>query len=303
MITAQLVKDLREKTGAGMMDCKKALIETQGDFEAAVDWLRTKGLAAAAKKAGRVAADGLVCVASSGKHGTVVEINAETDFVARNPQFQEFVQKITRLALDEDLSIEQLQNATLDGKSVADTLSSLIAVIGENISLRRVNHLKVNDGAVATYIHSSVIPNMGKIGVLVALESKASPDLLTDWGKKIAMHIAATAPLSLSSDAIDPKALERERAIFMEQARASGKPEEFITKMVDGRIRKFYEEVVLLEQAFVMDPQKRVKDVVGTISAEHPAKLIAFTRFALGEGIEKETTDFAAEVMAQAGAK
>ena len=305
-ITAALVKELREKTGAGMMDCKKALGEVNGNVEEAVDWLRKKGLAAAAKKAGRVAAEGLVGVATQGTSGVVVEINAETDFVARNDKFQNLVIEVAKVALTQDHTVEQLANAsiTLEGGTVQGALTHLIAVIGENMSLRRVRRLSVPNGVVTSYIHNATAPGLGKIGVLVALESTADTTKLNELAKKIAMHIAAAQPQALCVEEIDASSLERERAVLIEQARASGRPEDIIQKMVEGRIRKYYEEVVLLEQAYVMDPNTAVKDVITNAAKEFgaPVTLLAFERFALGEGIEKAESDFAAEVKAAAGA-
>ncbi|HVI53030.1 MAG TPA: translation elongation factor Ts [Candidatus Sulfotelmatobacter sp.] len=303
-ITASLVKELREKTGAGMMDCKKALSETAGDLEAAVDWLRTKGLAAAAKKAGRVAAEGLVAVASEGTVGAVVEVNAETDFVARNEQFQGFVKSVAALAVVNGDDIATLKAAKVaSGKTLDEELTALIATIGENMNFRRANVLKVSQGVVASYIHSATAPGLGKIGVLVALESAGDVAKLQDVGKQIAMHVAAANPLFLSVAAVDGAALERERAVLTEQASASGKPPAVIEKMVEGRIRKYYEEVVLLEQVFVVDGETKISKVVEnaakTVGA--PVALTGFARFALGEGVEKEEKDFAAEVAAQLG--
>ncbi|MDX2101158.1 MAG: elongation factor Ts [Alphaproteobacteria bacterium] len=305
-ITAALVKELREKSGAGMMDCKKALNETAGDLEAAIDWLRKKGLAAAAKKAGRVAAEGLVGVAVDGTRGAVVEINAETDFVARNEQFQAFVAKAATLALDAGGSIDALKAAAFgDGKSVEETLTALIATIGENMSARRTAQLSVTNGVVAGYIHNQLVPGLGKIGVLVALESTGDADKLTAAAKQIAMHVAAANPIALTVDTVDTAVVDRERAVLREQAAASGKPAEIIEKMLEGRLRKFYEEVVLLEQVFVVDGETRIKDVVAKLGKEigAPVALTGFIRYALGEGIEKQATDFAAEVAAQAGLK
>lgn len=303
-ITASLVKELREKTGAGMMDCKKALAEVNGNLEEAIDWLRKKGLAAAAKKAGRVAAEGLVGAATAGTQGVVVEINAETDFVARNEKFQELVKGVSEIALKSDGTVESLANTAYagEGGTVQGHITHLISVIGENMNLRRVKKLSVSQGVVASYIHGAVAPGIGKIGVLVALESSANAEKLTELGKKIAMHIAAAQPQALNVESVDSSSLERERNVLIEQARASGRPEEIIMKMVEGRIRKYYEEVVLLEQEFVMDPSKRVKDIVEAASKElgAPIQLVAFERYMLGEGIEKEESDFAAEVMAQA---
>ncbi len=297
-ISAALVKELREKTGAGMMDCKKALNETAGDVEGAVDWLRKKGLAAAAKKAGRVAAEGLVAVATEGTSGAVVEINAETDFVARNDQFQGFVAKAGQLALAKGDDVAELKAAGLEAE-----LTALIATIGENMNLRRAKKLTVKDGIVAGYVHSAVAPGLGKIGVLVALESTGDKAKLADVGKQVAMHIAAANPLFLNIDSVDGAALEREKAVLTEQAAASGKPAEVVEKMVVGRVRKYYEEVVLLEQVFVMDGETKISKVIENAAkdAGAPIALTGFARFALGEGIEKEEKDFAAEVAAQLG--
>jgi elongation factor Ts len=302
-ITAALVKDLREKTGAGMMDCKKALGETQGDFEAAVDWLRKKGLAAAAKKSGRVAAEGLVAVATAGTSGAVVEINAETDFVARNEQFQGFVKAVAHLALHVDGDVEALKNAKHGDKTVGEELTQLIATIGENMDVRRVAKLAVKQGVVASYVHNPIAPNLGKIGVLVALESAGDPEKLQALGRQLAMHVAAARPEALSVGDVDPTSLDRERQVLADQARASGKGEDIIAKMVEGRLRKYYEEVVLLEQVYVVDGESKVKAVVEKAAKEigAPVVLAGFVRFALGEGIEKEQVDFAAEVAAQAG--
>ncbi|MBE7618813.1 translation elongation factor Ts [Gluconacetobacter entanii] len=297
-ITAALVKDLREKTGAGMMDCKKALTEAQGDIEGAIDWLRKKGLSAAAKKSGRVTAEGLVGVASAPNAAAMVEVNAETDFVARNEHFQNFVTEVAEAALKVGEDLEKLKGAVLkSGRTVADELTHLIATIGENMSIRRARVLKVPSGVVATYIHSAVSPGLGKIGVLAAVEAPSATDALETLGRQIGMHVAATRPASLDIDGVDPQALERERAVLIEQAKASGKPEAIISKMVDGRIRKFYEEVVLLEQVWVHDGESRVRAIVEKAGA----KLTGFERFALGEGIEKEDNDFAAEVAKAAG--
>ncbi len=304
-ISATLVKTLREKTGAGMMDCKKALNEVDGDLEAAVDWLRKKGLAAAAKKAGRVAAEGLVGVASSGVSAAVVEINAETDFVARNPHFQSLVAQTATIAAQTPWTVESLATSAFKGESatVQEEITRLIAVIGENMSLRRVSHLTVKQGVVATYVHGAIAPGLGRIGVLVALESAAEPSQLEELGKKLAMHVAAAQPQALSVQDVDAASLERERAILVEQARSSGRPEDVIQKMVDGRLKKFYEEVVFLEQVYVVDGKTRIQEVIAQTAKElgHPIELKGFARFALGEGIEKEVTDFAAEVQAQAG--
>jgi elongation factor Ts len=304
-ITAARVKELREKTGAGMMDCKKALGETAGDLEAAVDWLRKKGLASAAKKAGRVAAEGLVAVAVSGTTGAVVEVNAETDFVGRNEKFQAFAAEVAKLALsisgDDVAALSATKMAS--GETVETVLTQLVATIGENMSLRRMKRVSVTEGSVVPYMHGALTPQLGRIGVLIALESGADAAVLAGLGKQLAMHVAAANPQSLTIDAVDPAALERERAVLADQARASGKAEEIIGKMVEGRLRKYYEETVLLEQVFVVDGESRVKDVVAKAGKEagKPVALTGFVRFALGEGIEKQQTDFAAEVAAQAG--
>lgn len=303
-ITAALVKELREKSGAGMMDCKKALNETGGDMEAAIDWLRKKGLAAAGKKAGRVAAEGLVGLAGDGKNGVLVEINAETDFVARNEQFQNFVSEVASVALKTTGDLEAVKAASVkSGKNVGDELNSLIATIGENMNFRRMARLSVSDGVVASYVHNQAAPGLGKIGVLVALESTGDKDKLAELGRKIAMHVAAASPLFLAIEHVDQEALDRERAVLTEQAQASGKPANVIEKMVDGRIRKYYEEVVLHEQVFVVDGENKVAKVVESASADvgAPVSLAGFVRFALGEGVEKEEKDFAAEVAAQLG--
>lgn len=303
-LSAALVKELREKTGAGMLDCKKALTENNGDIEAAVDWLRKKGLASAAKKAGRVAAEGLVAVAAKGTMGTILEVNSETDFVARNDQFQAMVKGSAEAALAGELSdIEALKTAALaDGKSVADTITNLIATIGENMSLRRVKTIKVGSGIVASYMHSAVSPGLGKIGVLVALESTGDQAKLAEFGKQLAMHIAAAKPEALSIADVDQAKVDREKAIVEETVKASGKPADIVAKMVEGRMRKYYEEVVLLEQPYIMNDKQKisvaVEEAAKTIGA--PVKLVAFERFGLGEGIEKAQSDFAAEVAAQA---
>jgi elongation factor Ts len=301
-ITAALVKELREASGAGMMDCKKALAENNGDVEASIDWLRKKGLAAAAKKAGRVAAEGLVGAVADGTAGALVEVNSETDFVARNEQFQGFVSAVTRLALANG-DVEALKSAKYPdgGVMVTEKLTNLVATIGENMNLRRAVRLSVPNGVVASYVHNAAAPGMGKIGVLVALESTGDTAKLQALGKQIAMHVAAANPQSLSIDQVDPAMLERERSVLAEQARASGKAEEIIGKMVEGRLRKYYEDVVLLEQLYVIDGESRVKQVVEKAAKEigAPVKLAAFARMALGEGIEKEEKDFASEVAAQ----
>jgi elongation factor Ts len=306
-ITAALVKELREKTGAGMMDCKKALSETNGDLEAAVDWLRKKGLSKAAKKADRVAADGLVAVAAktsgAGMAAAAVEVNAETDFVARNELFQKAVAEIAELGID-NADVESLNGAkTASGETVADSLTSMIAKIGENMSVRRVATLKADPGVVATYVHNAATDGMGKIGVLVALKSEGDKDKLLELGRKVAMHVAAGSPsVALSSrvDELDPAVIEKEREVFADQARASGKPENIIEKMVEGRLRKFYEEVVLSQQSFVLDPDKTVEQALKAAEAEvgGAIELVGFVRMVLGEGVEKKEEDFAAEVAA-----
>jgi elongation factor Ts len=301
-ISAALVKELREKTGAGMMDCKRALAETKGDLEQAVDWLRKKGLAAAAKKAGRVASEGLVGVATGDHAGALVEVNAETDFVARNESFQAFVRAVAQIALEKGDDIEKIKAAPFpgSGRSVGEELTHMIATIGENMTLRRAKRLAVKNGHVAAYMHAALAPGLGRIGVLVALESTGAPDRIAPHGRNLAMHVAASNPLFLDAASVDPKALERERAILKEQARASGKPDAIIDKMVEGRLKKYYEEVALLEQIYVVDGESRVAKVVEAMAKEAgaPLKLAGFARFALGEGIEKESADFAAEVAA-----
>jgi elongation factor Ts len=301
-ITASLVKELREKTGAGMMDCKRALGETQGDIEGAVDWLRKKGLAAAAKKAGRIAAEGLVGVATSGNAGAVVEVNSETDFVARNEAFQNFVRQVADLTLANG-EIEAVKAAAFPGsaRNVAEELTHLVATIGENMSLRRVLRLQVAKGAVVSYVHNALAPGLGKIGVLVALASAGDAGKLAALGKQLAMHVAAANPQFLTIADVDKASLDRERDVLREQAKASGKPDAIIDKMVEGRLRKYYEEVVLLEQLFVIDGETRIAKVVEAAAKEAgaPIAIAAFARFGLGEGIEKEQADFAAEVAAQ----
>jgi len=303
-ITASLVKELRETSGAGMMDCKKALSETGGNLEEAVDWLRTKGLAAAAKKSGRVASEGLVGVVVEGTTGAVVEVNSETDFVARNEAFQGFVKTLTALALSNP-DMDSLKAATFadTGKPVEAQLTEMISTIGENMNIRRIDTVSVDKGVVTSYVHNALTAGLGKIGVLVALESDGDTAKLDALGKQLAMHIAAANPQSISRDDLDPEAVNRERQILSDQARESGKPEEIIEKMVEGRIRKFYEDVCLLDQVFVIDGESRVskvlEDAAGDVGA--PIKLKAFSRFSLGEGIEKKEEDFAAEVAAVSG--
>jgi elongation factor Ts len=301
-ITAQLVKELREKTGAGMMDCKKALGETKGDIEEASDWLRKKGLSAAAKKSGRIAAEGLVGVAAKGTKGAVVEVNAETDFVARNDKFQDFVKAVTEIALTTGGDIEALKAAKVaSGKTVADELTELVATIGENMNLRRATALSVGQGVVSSYMHNALTPGLGRIGVLVALESTGNTAKLQELAHKLSLHVAAANPISVSTAEVPAATIERERNILTEQAQASGRPPEVIAKMVEGRIRKFYEESVFLEQVFVVDGETKVSKVVEQAAKEAgaPIKVAGFVRYALGEGIEKKQEDFAAEVAAQ----
>ncbi|MEO8618566.1 MAG: translation elongation factor Ts [Sphingomicrobium sp.] len=305
-ITAAAVKELRERTSAGMMDCKKALSETEGDMEAAVDWLRAKGLSAAAKKAGRTAAEGLVGVAVEGTKGAAVEVNSETDFVAKNEQFQEFVREVSKLALSVDGDVEALKSSSFPGGgSVQEKLTENIATIGENQSLRRTTVLEVSEGAVVSYVHNAAAPNMGKIGVLVALEGSAPTDVIQGLGKQLAMHIAAANPLALEAEDLDPALLERERAIAVEKANESGKPANIVEKMVDGTMAKFAKENALVSQLFVMDNKTPVADVVAQAAkdAGGTIALKGFVRFQLGEGIEKAESDFAAEVAAAAGVK
>ncbi|UUX50373.1 translation elongation factor Ts [Nisaea acidiphila] len=304
-VTAAMVKELREKSGAGMMDCKKALGETDGNIEAAIDWLRTKGLAAAAKKSGRVAAEGLVAVATDGGKGALIEVNAETDFVGRNADFQGFATTLAGMVLANGDDVEALKGLAYPdtGRTVEEQLTHNIATIGENMSIRRAATISVDNGVVVPYVHSAVVPGLGKIGVLVALESTGDAGKLAELGKQIAMHIAATSPQSLSTDDLDPEVVERERAVLVDQAKASGKSEEIAQKMVEGRIRKFYQEVVLLEQTFVIDNETKVAKVVENAAKElgTEVKLVGFRHFVLGAGIEKEEEDFAAEVAATLG--
>lgn len=299
-ISASLVKELREKSGAGMMDCKKALIETKGNLEEAMDYLRKKGLASAAKKSGRAAAEGLVSVASAGNAGVVVELNAETDFVGRNDQFQTLLTQITDIALKNKIGdVEALKAATLaSGKTVEASLTELIASIGENMTLRRVEYAEVKQGVVSTYIHNAVVPNRGKIGVLVALESAGDADKLGALGRQIAMHVAASRPEALDVASLDQDVVARERAIHADKAKASGKPAEIIEKMVDGSMRKYYEQVVLLEQTFIIDGATKISAVLANAGKDvgGEVKLAKYVRFELGEGVEKKADDFAAEV-------
>ena len=304
-ITTALVKELRERTGAGMMDCKRALGEADGDIEVATDWLRKKGLAAAAKKASRVTSEGLIGLALTDNAGALVEVNAETDFVARNEGFQELVRRIAALAPQAKGDLEALKAARIEatGRTVADEITQAIAVIGENINLRRTAYLEVEQGVVAGYLHNLLAPGLGKLGVLVALSSAGDTARVAEIGKQLAMHVAATNPQAVSIAELDPAVVERERAIYADQARTSGKPENIIEKMVEGRIRKFHEEAVLLEQVFVVDTDKRVKEAVQAAAKElgASAEVVAFVRMALGEGVDKGSDDFAAEVAQLAG--
>ncbi|KQM34398.1 MULTISPECIES: translation elongation factor Ts [Rhizobium/Agrobacterium group] len=303
-ITAAMVKELREKSGAGMMDCKKALAETNGDMEAAIDWLRAKGIAKADKKSGRTAAEGLIGIASAGHKAVVVEINSETDFVARNDAFQDIVRGVASVALTTNGSVDAIAAATYPatGKSVADTIKDAIATIGENMALRRAALLEVEHGVVATYVHNAAGDGIGKLGVLVALKSVGDKAVLTSIGRQVAMHVAATNPLAIRAEEVDAAVAERERNVFIEQARESGKPEAIIEKMVDGRMRKFFEEVALLSQAFVINPDLTVEAAIKEAEKEAGAKIevVGMARLLLGEGIEKEESDFAAEVAAVA---
>ncbi|MEA3534755.1 translation elongation factor Ts [Rhizobium sp. CC-YZS058] len=303
-VTAQMVKELREKSGAGMMDCKKALAETNGDLEAAIDWLRAKGIAKADKKSGRTAAEGLIGINAAGTKAVVIEVNSETDFVARNDAFQDLVRGIAAVAVETDGSVDAIGAATYPatGKSVTESIKDAIATIGENMTLRRAALLSVEDGVVSTYIHNGVADGLGKLGVLVALKSTGDKDALNAIGRQVAMHIAATNPLAIRSSEVDPAVAERERNVFIEQSRASGKPDNIIEKMVDGRMRKFFEEVALLSQSFVMNPdltvEAAIKEAEKTVGA--PIEVTGMARLLLGEGVEKEESDFAAEVAAVA---
>lgn len=301
-ISAADVKQLREMSGAGMMDCKTALTENNGDMEAAMDWLRSKGIAKADKKSERTAAEGLVGIAVAGNKAVVVELNSETDFVARNDKFQSMVSEIAGVALSTDGSLDAVAAADLPsaGKSVTDAIKDAIGTIGENMNLRRTAALEVSQGAVGTYVHNSVADGLGKIGVLVGIETTGDAEAAAAFGKQVAMHVAAINPLAMTPDDVDAEAADRERAIFSEQARESGKPEEIVAKMVEGRMRKFYQEVALVKQSFVVNPdltvEQAAKEAEATIGA--PVKITGFVRMALGEGVEKEVTDFAAEVAA-----
>lgn len=295
-ISASLVKELREKTGAGMMDCKNALTENNGDIESSVDWLRTKGLAKAAKKSGRVASEGLIAISSSDSFSVIVEVNSETDFVARNESFQNVANTISQLGLlsssIDDLKIQKIENKDIN---VEEYITEMISSIGENINLRRMIRFESSNTNIASYIHGQVSEGLGKIGVMVNLKSTVNNEIVNELGKKIAMHIAATNPLSISIEDIPSDILERERNILIEEARESGKPEEIIEKMIEGRLKKFYQESVLLEQTYVIDGESRVADVLNSLDS--PVEIIDFVRYELGEGIEKESgDDFASEV-------
>lgn len=302
-ITASLVKELREKTGVGMMDAKKALVETNGSMDEALGLLRRKGLAKAAGKSSRTAAEGLVAIAIDGTKGAVVEVNAETDFVARNEEFQAFVRKISGIALNNANDIETLSSAEFEGgKTVQESLTDKIVTIGENMALRRMSKMEVDTGVVAGYVHNAIMPDMGKIGVLVALESEGDQGKLEMLGKQIAMHIAAAFPRYLNKESVDPAVREREKEVLRDQARESGKPDDIIEKMIDGRMRKYYAEICLLEQVFVVDGETKIGDLLENAAGDigSPVKLTGFIRFQLGEGIEKEKVDFVAEVAAAA---
>jgi elongation factor Ts len=302
-ISASMVKDLRDKTGAGMMDCKSALIETSGDMEAAVDWLRKKGLSKAAKKAGRVAAEGLIGVAARSDAGALVEVNAETDFVARNDQFKEFVKNAAGLALEADGDVEKLLARNMGSATVHATLQELIAKIGENMSVRRAVAIAVKPGVVGTYVHNASSPELGKIGVLVAVKSSADPAKLLPLAKQLAMHVAAAAPIALTPAHVPADVIARERAIYADQARQSGKPENIIEKMIDGRMKKFFEESILLQQIFVIDGETRIEKLLEKASKDlgTPVAIEGFVRFQVGEGIEKADGDFADEVSKLSG--
>ncbi len=304
-ITAGMVKDLRDKTGAGMMDCKTALNETNGDMEAAIDWLRKKGISKAAKKAGRAAAEGLVGVAVGGNAGALVEVNAETDFVARNEEFKGFVKSAADIALKEGGDLEKLLAASHGASTVQQTLTELVAKIGENMSVRRTVAISVNPGVVAAYVHNPASPELGKIGVLVALKSEAPADKLNPLAKQIAMHVAAASPLALTVEHLAPEVVERERNVQTEIARQSGRPDNVIEKMMEGRMRKFYEETVLLQQTFVIDGETQIAKVIEKASKDFgtPVTIEGFVRFQVGEGIEKVESDFADEVAQMAGSK
>jgi elongation factor Ts len=304
-ITAGLVKQLRDQTGAGMMDCKAALTETAGDLEAAVDWLRKKGLAAAAKRASRVASQGLIGLAAAGRRGALVEVNSETDFVARNQDFQALVRAVAELALAAGGDLDRLKGASLPdgGRTVADEIANAVAVIGENINLRRSAAIEVGEGVVGTYVHGALAPGLGTIGVLVGLQSAGDPERLAALGKQLAMHVAAARPQAVTVDSLDAATLQRERAIYAEQARGGGKPDNIVDKIVEGRLRKFYEEAVLLEQAFVIDPDLKVADAIDRVAEETGSSIVVtdFVRFALGEGLSGPSPNLAEEVAQLAG--
>ena len=294
-ITASLVKELREKTGVGMMDCKTALKENNGDIETSIDWLRTKGIAKAAKKEGRIASEGLIAVEKIDNIASIIEVNSETDFVAMNEDFQNVVKKLSILSIKSN-NLEDLLEKELEDKDikVKDYITEMIASIGENINLRRIDKISISNGVISSYIHNQVIEGMGKIGVLVGLESEADNDQLEDLGKKIAMHIAATNPISISIEDMPADLIEREKSILAEEARSSGKPEEIIEKMTEGRLKKYYQESVLLEQIFVVDGESKISDILNSL--DKPVKIVEFVRMGLGEGIEKKSEDFANEV-------
>ena len=302
-VTAQMVKELRDKTGAGMMDCKAALGETNGELEAAVDWLRKKGLAKAAKKAGRIAAEGLIGVAVGGLKGVVVEVNSETDFVARNEQFQGLLRMIANVALDVGTDVEAIKAGKVGDFTVNDAINSAIATIGENMSLRRAGQVSITAGAVGTYVHNAVSEGLGKIGVIVALESPGQKDELTALGRQVAMHIAASNPQAVDPDGLDPQVVAREKDVLADKFRAQGKAEAVIVKIIESGIKTFYKEVCLLEQPYIHDPAKNVaqalKDAEGKVGGA--IKVTGFVRYALGEGIDRPDSDFAAEVAAAAG--
>jgi elongation factor Ts len=299
-ITASLVKELRDKTGAGMMDSKTALVETKGDIEAAVDWLRKKGLAKAAKKSGRVAAEGLIGAAVEKTKGALVEVNSETDFVARNEQFQGLVKLIAQASLHNTTEVEKLKAVKIGSQTVDEAVASAIATIGENMTLRRASSLSVGEGVVASYLHSSIGEGLGKIGVLVGLESKGKADVLAEFGRKLAMHVAAANPQAVDASGLDKATIEREKGVLAEKARASGKPDNVIEKIVESGLKSFYKEVTLVDQAFVHDPSKSVAQAAKEAEAQAgaPIKIAGFVRYALGEGVEKQEQDFAAEVAA-----
>jgi elongation factor Ts len=302
-ITAALVKDLREKTGAGMMDCKAALTETKGDIEAAVDWLRKKGLAKAAKKAGRVAAEGLIGLSVAGQKGALVEVNAETDFVARNDHFQALVRQIAEVALAAGGDVEKIKQAKAGSMTVDEAVAHAIATIGENMSLRRAATLSVGQGTIGTYMHNSIADGLGKIGVLVALESAGNAQELATLGRQLAMHVAAANPLAVDPSGLSADVVAREKAVLADKAKASGKPANVVEKIVESGLKTYFKEVCLLEQPFIHEPDKSVAQAVKAAEAKvgSAVKISAFVRYALGEGIEKQESDFAAEVAAAAG--